>query len=99
MVDNKQQADDIHIFSPDEFDTSTQNVHSIPKRNNTQPSSLPIRTKTNIIPSPKRTSTLPTNKITNVETRRPIPKNPIRSNSASQSRSRSPVRAINKRLE
>jgi len=95
MVDKTQQSHDNHIFSPDEFDTNTRNVSSISKTNNAQQSSSPTRTKTKIIQSPIRTSTLPTN----LEGRRSISKNLIRSNSSSQSISRSSAQTKNKQLE
>jgi hypothetical protein len=79
-----QQSDSLHIFSPDELDTST-----IP-----QPALLP-QTRTNVISSPIRTSTLPRN----VQTRRSISKIPVQSNSSSQSRSRRPPQTKNTRFE
>ncbi|CAF4450112.1 unnamed protein product [Rotaria sp. Silwood2] len=74
-----------------------EKLHSISKTNNMQSSSLQNRTKTNIIPLPKRTSTFPINKLTNIETRNSISKIPVSSTSSSQSRSRSPSRTADKR--
>jgi hypothetical protein len=82
MVDNNQESNSIDTFSPDELDINTQ---TIPKTESTSP------TKTNRFKSPIHTSTLPTQKTTNIETRRSISK--------SQSISHSPALTKIKQFE
>ncbi|CAF1154764.1 unnamed protein product [Rotaria sordida] len=97
-VNKMQQSRNINTFSPHNLNKNTEKPHSISKTNNMQSSSsLRNRTKTNIIPLPKRTSTFPINKITNIETRKSISRIPVPSNSSSRSISHSPSRTKDKR--
>ena len=81
VVDKKHQSRNIHTsLLPTDFTASAHELNSIPEPDNMQTMSTPSETKTNIIRSP-----------IGQDTRRSLSKIPIRMNSPSQSRSRSPT--------
>ncbi|CAF3870871.1 unnamed protein product [Rotaria magnacalcarata] len=92
----KTVRDIMDTISPDELDENTEQTRSHAKTDK-KISSPKIRTQTNMMQSPMKTSTPPTKKITNGENRKSTSKVSHTSKSLSQSRLRSPNRTTNKR--
>ena len=90
---------DIDVLSPDDLNSNIEKTAFLSQVHKTKSPSLESQTKTSIVPSPIRTSTLPINKLADVENKKPTSKVPIRSHSLSQSRSRNHHRTIDKRFQ